>query len=293
MADAASGRTARIAVALAGAAVVVVMAAMIVVVRGRRDPASPPVQPMTGSASDAAPIVVEARDVVRIGRGTVEPASDASGVIGIQINDAELLAALQLESTDVITAISGKPVRRQFDVFDALAGTSMMNATTLYIELLRDGQPKLVRWELDGDLREARTGVASTQRSPPAPVVPDPLVGTIKRITDHDYEMPRATFEQISSNARSGILSGIRLVPGYRSGVTGPIEGVKLYAIRPSSIWAALGIENGDRVQSVNGRPVLVGTLWHELFKASSARTVELAVIRRGAPISLKYSITR
>ena len=61
---------------------------------------------------------------------------------------------------NVITAISGKTIKRQFDVYDALLGVSMMNATALYLEITHNGGGTLVRWDLDGDLREARKHAA-------------------------------------------------------------------------------------------------------------------------------------
>jgi S1-C subfamily serine protease len=285
--------TAKLALGLAGVAVLVVVIAVIVVAtRGSSGTA-------VAGGSARAPIVadgpeiivVDARDVVRMDRGTVEPVTDPSGVVGVRINDPELLATLRLESTDVITAISGKAVRRQFDVNDALAGAGLANATTLYVELVRGGAPVLVKWELEGDLREARTGVSGRMsRLPPTPLAPDPLSDTIKRITDFEFELPRTTMMQISTNVQSGMSLGVRPVPAIRNGL---VEGVKLYAIRPGSVWAALGLKNGDSILSVNGRPLSMTNLGDEFERAKNESVLDASVMRRGNVVALRYAITK
>lgn len=286
--------TAKLALGFAVVAVVVVAVAVAVVaVRGRSSPS------IASGGSARAPvvadgpevIVVDARDVVRIDRGTVDPVTDRSGLIGIRINDPELLATLHLESTDVITAMSGRTVRRQIDVNDVLAGATISHATGLYVELVRGGKPMLVKWEIEGDLREARTGITGTgSRLPPTPLAPDPLGDTIKRVTDFELEMPRTTLWQIATNVQSGMSLGVRPVAAIRQGL---VEGVKLYAIRSGSVWAALGLKNGDTIISVNGRPIMMGTIGDEFERLKNEDVLEASVVRYGKPVTLRYSITK
>ena len=290
--DAPSGTstTAKLALGLAALAVVVVGIALVVVAVRSPEVTAGPAKRAPVVADGPEIIVVDARDVVRMDRGTVEPVTDPSGVVGVRINDPELLATLRLESTDVITALSGKTVRRQFDVNDALAGAGLANATTLYVELVRGGKPVLVKWELEGDLREARTGVGRVTRLPPTPLAPDPLSDTIKRLSDFEFEVPRGTFEQIGINVQSGVSLGVRPVAAIRNGL---VEGVKVYSIRPGSVWAALGLKNGDTILSVNGRPILMTNLADEFAHAKGESVLDASVMRRGAVIALRYSITK
>lgn len=279
--------TAKLAIGFAAVAVVVVGIAIVVVAtRGGSAPSPAAATPVRADGPEI--VVVDARDVVRMDRGTVEPVTDRGGIVGVRINDPDLLATLRLESTDVITAISGKAVRRQFDVNDALAGASLANASTLYIELVRGGAPMLVKWELEGDLREARTG--HIPRLPTNPFVSDPLSDTIKRLSELEMELPASTMLQIATNLQSGVAPGVRAVQAIRSGL---VEGIKLYTIRPGSVWAALGLKNGDTILSANGQPVLLGTLADVLDRVKSATTIEVSIVRRGAPLTLKYSIVK
>lgn len=284
-------RIAKLAIGFAVVAVVVVGIAMVVVAtRGPTALARTSSQvPVVADGPEI--VVVDARDVVRMDRGTIDPVTERDGgVIGVRINDPELLATLRLESTDVITAISGRSVSRQFDVNDALAGASLAHASALYVELVRKGKPMLVKWELEGDLREARTGAGRPTRLPPTPLAPDPLSDTIKRVTDFEFELPRVTMLQIGANVQSGMSLGVRPVPAIRSGL---VEGVKLYSIRPGSVWAALGFKNGDTLVSVNGRPISMTNLQNEFERGKGESTLEANVLRRGNSVVLKYSITR
>ncbi|MBA3454778.1 MAG: hypothetical protein H0T42_16950 [Deltaproteobacteria bacterium] len=178
-----SGRTPVIAVSLAALALVTVIIAVIVVAMRGDNPAG---AAKPALIEDRGPLKhrVPATDVVQLDRDTLEATTDPNGVAGLKVTDAALRAQLGLAPTDVITAISGRPVKRQFDVYDALLGASTMNATSLYVDLLRDGKPVLLRWELDGDLRAARTSSKSSRTgvmfpalgSASLPAVPDPLL---------------------------------------------------------------------------------------------------------------------
>ncbi len=46
------------------------------------------------------------------------------------------------------------------------------------------------------------------------------------------------------------VAKGARVVPAVKNGKP---DGFKLYAIRPSSVYAKLGLQNGDTLQSING----------------------------------------
>ena len=291
-----SGRTPVIAVSLAAVALVTVLIAVIVVATrgGRTADAAKPVV-----IEDLGPVKhrVAATEVVRLDRDTLASTTHASGVPGVKVTDAALRVELGLEPTDVITAISGRAIKRQFDVYDALLGASMMNATALFVELIRDGKPALIRWELDGDLRTARTGSKRLPRtgvfplpSSPVPSVPDPLVDTIKKIDDFTYEVPRPTLDAMFG-ASGTATRGARVVPSMKNGQP---NGFKLYAIRAGTIFDALGFRNGDTVQSINGQPLDSPSAALDLYdKLKSVDAIRIELERRGRPEVLKIMVTR
>lgn len=289
----AGGRTPLIAVSLAIVAVVTVVIALIVVVS--RTPARA-AQPAMIKHSGPLKHRVTATNVVRLDRDTLESASDASGVAGVKVTDAELRTELGLEPTDIITAISGRPVKRQFDVYDALLGASTMNATVLYVDLIREGTPAILRWELDGSLRAART--ASTKQRPgttfpvlgSTPAVPDPLIDSIKKIDDLRYEVPRSTVDAVVADPMA-IARGARIVPSMKQGQP---NGFKIYAVRPMSFYAAIGLVNGDTILAINGQPLGSVAVSADLYdKLKGVDSIRIDIDRRGRPEVLEITVTR
>ena len=302
MADArTSGRTPAIAVGLAVAAVVISIVAVIVVATRAAPEPAPVAAPGPGSARAAPPTprTILATDVVRLDRDATETVTEAGGAIGIKVIDPELRDLLGLEATDVITAISGRVVKRQFDVYDALLGASTMNATALYVDVLRAGTPTLLRWQLDGDLRAARSGARAGRSrptnpfttAPTRPVAPvsDPLLDSITKVVDLHYIVPRATVDQLLADPAL-LGRSARVVPAVRNGQP---DGIRLFALRARSPLAALGFANGDTLQAVNGLPVPSLDKALEVYaRLKTANELTFELLRRGQPTVLKISIT-
>lgn len=132
-------------------------------------------------------------------------------------------------------------------------------------------------------------------------VTPDPddpvaveIHAGIKRIDPTNYEVTRAVSDKLFADPKP-FVKGARIVPAMKNGKP---EGLKLYAIRPSSIIAKLGFSNGDTVHSVNkislaGADALEPALAEltKQYKAKKLKRVEFAIIRRGNPMTLVITI--
>jgi len=78
---------------------------------------------------------------------------------------------------------------------------------------------------------------------------------------------------------------GARVVPSIKDGKP---NGLKLYAVRPSSVFATLGIHNGDTIQSINGFSLASPDEAIEAYsKVKDATTWVITLIRRGRPLTL------
>jgi len=85
------------------------------------------------------------------------------------------------------------------------------------------------------------------------------------------------------------LMTQIRVVPQLRGGRN---QGWKVFAIRPNSIFAQIGLKNGDVIQSVNGRDLLTPTKAFEAFQElRDANHLEVAIVRRGVQQTLDYEI--
>lgn len=85
-----------------------------------------------------------------------------------------------------------------------------------------------------------------------------------------------------------GILSDLRVVPSKVAGQAG----YKLFAIRPGSVFASMGLMNGDVLSKINGHGLGDPAVLLELYqKLKSSREVEVELSRRGRLERLRFSI--
>jgi general secretion pathway protein C len=110
----------------------------------------------------------------------------------------------------------------------------------------------------------------------------------VKKIDDNHYEIDKALVDKVLANPM-GVAKGARVVPAVKDGKP---DGFKLYAIRPSSVYAKLGLQNGDTLQSINGFDLTSADKALEVYtKLREATSLEVDVTRRGKPVTLKYTI--
>ena len=110
----------------------------------------------------------------------------------------------------------------------------------------------------------------------------------IKQIDENSYEIDRALVDKLLANPMS-VARGARIVPSVKNGKA---NGFKLYAIRPTSVYAKLGMSNGDTVHSVNGFDLTTPDKALEVYtKVRESTSLEVSITRRGKPVSIHYSI--
>ncbi len=278
-----SRRLPAIAVGLAVVAFVLASAATVVVIRRGAPEVAAPRSPALPANRRVA-----ALDVAELERNVVEPASENGAVIGVKVTDPSVRNMLGLGVNDVIVAISGRPVRRQLDIHDVLLGASTIHATTLFVDVLHDGTPMLVRWELDGDLRQARRPSASLAIPSVLPVR-DPVLDTIQQIDDHHVTVPRSTIEQIAASP-SAFAQGARMYPSTRLGRG---AGIRLFIVRPTSALYALGLRSGDKLVAVNGVALDDPARVQEIYDSvKAASTLRIEIDRRGTPEVIEITQT-
>ncbi len=110
----------------------------------------------------------------------------------------------------------------------------------------------------------------------------------IKKINDTTFEIDKSLVDKVTANPMA-FMRGARIVPAMKNGKP---QGIKLYAIRPSSPYAKLGLTNGDTLQSINGFELTSAEKGLEIYaKLREATSLEVDVLRRGKPVTLKYTI--
>jgi general secretion pathway protein C len=110
----------------------------------------------------------------------------------------------------------------------------------------------------------------------------------IKKIDDNNYEIDRSLVDKALANPMA-IAKGARVVPSVKDGKS---DGFKLYAIRQNSVYAKLGLANGDTLQAINGFDLTSAEKALEVYtKLREASSLDVTLSRRGKPVSIKYSI--
>jgi general secretion pathway protein C len=110
----------------------------------------------------------------------------------------------------------------------------------------------------------------------------------VKSTGENTYEIDRALVDKILANP-AAVSKGARVVPATANGKA---TGFKLYAIRPTSVFAKLGLTNGDTLSSINGIEMTsIDQAMQAYQKLRDANQLEVEIQRRGKPMTLKYSI--
>jgi hypothetical protein len=118
---------------------------------------------------------------------------------------------------------------------------------------------------------------------------PEPLDFTkIKKLNDTTYEIPADLRDAVLANPMA-IAKGARIVPAMKDGKT---TGFKVYAIRPNSLYAALGLANGDTLVSVDGTVLDGGDKGMEVYtRIRTAKEMKVEILRRGNALTITYKL--
>jgi hypothetical protein len=127
-------------------------------------------------------------------------------------------------------------------------------------------------------------------RTEPPPPLPeqDADLSAIRQVAPNKYEIAHAIVDQILANPMA-VAKGARIVPAMKDGKP---HGFKLYAIRPASVFAKLGLMNGDTLVTVNGFELTSADKALEIYeKLRDATTIEIEVERKGVRLTIDYIV--
>ncbi|WP_237757855.1 type II secretion system protein GspC [Anaeromyxobacter sp. PSR-1] len=111
----------------------------------------------------------------------------------------------------------------------------------------------------------------------------------MRAVSKDKYEIDRKVIDGTLNNL-SAIATQARIVPSFKNGVA---NGFKLFSIQPGSLYASIGIENGDVIQRVNGYELNSPEKALELYqKLRDSGHVTIELERQGQPIRKEYNIT-
>jgi general secretion pathway protein C len=158
------------------------------------------------------------------------------------------------------------------------------------------GRPEYIELALDGD---SPGGSDEPSRSSPRPRSRSRRHGElderneevqkgVRKLGANKWEIQRSALNKVLSNTTL-LARSARIVPSLGNGKP---NGFKLYAIRPGSIYSLIGMQNGDTIQAVNGRPMTTPDKALEVYtKVRNASHLTISFARRGKTQTHDYII--
>lgn len=138
---------------------------------------------------------------------------------------------------------------------------------------------------------------ASMDSPPPEPTMPSSskrrklppeIASKIHKISDTHFEVERSVIDQILEN-QAELMRSVRVVPEKDGEKT---AGLRLFGIRPDSLLGTLGVENGDRLQSINGFDLNDPSKALEAYtKLRMSDHLTVSINRRGKPMNVDVNI--
>jgi general secretion pathway protein C len=118
--------------------------------------------------------------------------------------------------------------------------------------------------------------------------VPAEIASKIHKVSETEFNVERSVVDTILEN-QAELMRSARIVPEKEGD---KIVGIRLFGIRPESLLGTLGIENGDRLQSINGFEMSDPQKALEAYaRLRSAERLTVTVNRRGKPMNIDFNI--
>lgn len=141
----------------------------------------------------------------------------------------------------------------------------------------------------------------ATEAPPPAPTpsptpqprrgprsVPPEIASKIQRVSGTEFNVDRTVVDQIMEN-QAELMRSARIVPEQENG---KVVGVRLYGIRPDTLLGTLGLENGDRLETINGFNMASPEKALEAYaRLRTANHLSVSVNRGGKPVTIDFNI--
>lgn len=169
-------------------------------------------------------------------------------------------------------------------------GTTISSVTRNRVVLLRNGREEILEMEEDQSTA-SRAGVdrlrpTRAARTRTAPASEESV--TVRKVGDNSFVMDRREVEGVLQDFNK-LLTQIRVVPHFADGKP---DGFKIFNIRPGSLFASLGMVNGDIIKRVNGLEITGPEQALQMFQQlrdESQVTVDLERFRKN--LTLQYEI--
>ena len=146
-------------------------------------------------------------------------------------------------------------------------------------------------WRPGADAKPIATMAPPTAAPAPtggAPGVDPSISKGIVRVSATEFNVDRGVVDKILEN-QADLMRQARIVPEQENG---KVVGIRLFGVRPDTLLGTLGMENGDRLQTINGFDIASPEKALEAYaRLRTADKLNITLNRRGQNMNLDYNI--
>ncbi len=167
-------------------------------------------------------------------------------------------------------------------------GTVITSVARNRVVLLRNGREEILEKDEDQSAAPSPSRARPTRVSKARTAAQGSKPVTVRKVGDNNFVMDRREVEGVLQDFNK-LLTQIRVVPHFSDGKP---DGFKIFNIRPGSLFASLGMVNGDIIKRVNGLDITGPEQALQMFQQlrdESQVTVDLERFRKN--LTLQYEI--
>jgi general secretion pathway protein C len=149
----------------------------------------------------------------------------------------------------------------------------------------------------DKSQKEKETAAAAPAAAAPRPApvapaqqggVPPEIASKIQKVSETEFNIDRSVVDNILEN-QAQLMRSARIVPEQKDGKT---VGIRLFGIRSDTLLGTLGLQNGDRLEKINGFEIANPEKALEAYaRLRTATELTMDVTRRGKSQTMSYHI--
>jgi general secretion pathway protein C len=118
--------------------------------------------------------------------------------------------------------------------------------------------------------------------------VGDDIKKGIQKVGPSEFNVDRGVVDKILEN-QAELMRQARIVPEQENG---KVVGIRLYGVRPDTLLGTLGMENGDRLEKINGFDMASPEKALEAYaRLRTSDHLTVSVNRRGQPMNIDFNI--
>jgi general secretion pathway protein C len=175
-------------------------------------------------------------------------------------------------------------------VGDRLQGAEVLEIERRRVIVLNNGRREFIDDQPDGPPIAMGPPVGSPgAAASPVNTMPAASLGQgIRAISENGYEVSKTEIDRALGDLYSMGMQA-RIVPVFKNGVA---HGLKLFAIRPDSLYSKIGIQNGDVIKRINGFDLNSAEKALEIYsKLKDSNRIDIEVERNGSLLRKTYHV--